>query len=607
MTHPARSKRKVTPALLPVATAALAIAIFVADRLTPVGVAVAGLYVAVVLMATRFLRPRGVVLVAVGCAVLAVVSYLLSAPSGREAEEGVVNVLVSLAAIGVTTFLALRGQSAELALRDQASLLDLTHDTIFVRGMDDVITYWNRGAVELYGWPAEEALGKVSHQLMQTIFPAPLEEINAELLRAGRWDGELVHTRRDATRVTVASRWSLQRDQQGRPAMILETNNDITERKQAEYLTGQVFESSPDGMSVVGRDYRLQRVNPVLARIWGMPAERLIGKHVGDLPGTEFEQTAKPNLDRCFAGEDVKFSRWVLSPRGRRFYVVVSYSPLRPDSERVEAALVINRDLTDLMVASEGLRTAQADLAHVNRVATMGQLTASIAHEVNQPIAAAVINAHTALRWLASEPPDLEEARKALGRVVDNGGRASDVIGRIRAVVAKAPPRRSRFDLNEAVSDVMALTRNEALKHGVSVQTRLATDLPPVEGDRVRLQQVILNLIMNGIEAMSDAADGPRELRLSTETHAAGGVLVAVRDSGPGLDPTSMARVFDAFYTTKPEGMGMGLAICRSIVEEHGGRLWASANEPRGAVFQLTLPATGTEAAPREHAGQMPA
>jgi PAS domain S-box-containing protein len=607
MTYPALSQRKVTPALLPVATAAVAIAVFAADRLTPVGVAVAGLYVAVVLMATRFLRPRLVVLVAVGCGVLTVLNYLLVLPSGRDAEEGVVNVLASILAIGVTTFLALRGQSAELALRDQASLLDLTHDTIFVRGMDDVITYWNRGAEELYGWRTEEAVGKVSHQLMQTTFPAPIEEINAELLRTSRWEGELVHTKRDATRVTVASRWSLQREERGRPAMILETNNDITERKQAEYVTGQVFESSPDAVSIIGRDYRYQRINPVLERMWRMPAERIIGKPVHDFLGTElFEQTSKPRLDRCFAGEDVTFSGWILNPLGRRLYLMVSYSPLRPHSEQVEAALVITRDLTDFMLASEGLRAAQAELAHVNRVATMGQLTASIAHEVNQPIAAAVINAQTALRWLGAQPPNLDEARRALDRVVDNGGRAADVIGRIRAVIAKAPARTSRFDVNEAVSDVIALTHNEALKHGVSVQTRLATELPSVEGDRVRLQQVILNLIMNAIEAMSGDDDGARELGLSTETEAAGGVLVAVRDSGPGLDPDSVDRAFEAFYTTKPEGMGMGLAICRSIVEEHGGRLWASANEPRGAVFQLMLPAEGAEAPPAEYARQMP-
>jgi PAS domain S-box-containing protein len=599
MTNPAGAQRKGASAVLPAAAAALAAAIFVTDVLTPVGVAVAGLYVIVVLLAARFLRPRGVMLVAVGCAVLTLVSDILSRPSGPNAE-GVVNLFVTIAAICVTAFLALQGQRAEVRLRDQASLLDLTHDTIFVRGLDDVITYWNRGAEELYGWSAQEAVGKVSHQLTQTVFPAPLEEIKAELLSTGRWEGEVVHTKRDAARVTVASRWSLQRDPEGKPAAILETNNDVTRRKQAEYLTGQVFESSPDGMCIVGRDFRIQRANPVFARIWGIPAEGALRTHVADLMEPErWEGASRPALERCFAGEDAGYSAWIPTPLGRS-YLAVSYTPLRPHADRVEAALVIAHDLTDFMLASEALRAAQADLAHANRVATMGQLTASIAHEVNQPITAAVINAQAALRWLRSKPPVLEEARQALGRVVDNGGRAADVIGRIRAVVAKAPPRTSRFGLNEAVDDVIALTRNEALKQGVSTHTQLAAELPSVEGDRVQLQQVVLNLIMNAIEAMAGAAEGPRELRLSTEKDAAGDIHVAVRDSGPGLDPQSAERLFDAFYTTKADGMGMGLAICRSIVEAHGGRLWVSANEPRGAVFHLTLPPEGARAAARQ-------
>jgi C4-dicarboxylate-specific signal transduction histidine kinase len=333
-----------------------------------------------------------------------------------------------------------------------------------------------------------------------------------------------------------------------------------------------------------------------------LPPEKVTGQLVADMISPQtFEETTKPTLDRCFAGEDVSHISWLPGPHGR-LYLAVSLSPLRRSTEQVETVLVIARDLTDLALASEALRAAQADLAHVNRVATMGQLTASIAHEVNQPIAAAVINAQAALRWLGSDPPHLEEARTALARVIDNGGRAGDVIGRIRAVISKAPPRTSPFDINEAASDVIALTRSEALKHGVSVQTQLAGDLPNVEGDRVQLQQVILNLIMNAIEAMSGADEGARELRLSTEADAAGGVLVAVRDSGPGLDPQSEARLFEAFYTTKPEGMGMGLAICRSITEAHGGRLWASANEPRGAVFQLTLPAEGAGAERAEYA-----
>jgi C4-dicarboxylate-specific signal transduction histidine kinase len=250
---------------------------------------------------------------------------------------------------------------------------------------------------------------------------------------------------------------------------------------------------------------------------------------------------------------------------------------------------------------------AQAELAHVNRVATMGQLTASIAHEVNQPIAAAVTNAQAALRWLGANPPDLDEVRQTLGRIVENGTRAGNVIGRIRALIKKAPPRKGRFDFNEAVLDVVALSRSEVLRHGVSLQTQLAEGLPLIEGDRIQLQQVVLNLIMNAVEAMSGIADGARELQISTETEAAGGVLVTVRDSGPGLEPASVDRVFEAFYTTKPDGMGMGLAICRSIIEAHGGRLWAAANEPRGAVFQFTLPPGQDEIAPAEHAGQMPA
>jgi PAS domain S-box-containing protein len=233
MTSAARSQRRVTSALLPVATLALAAGILVADILTPVETAVAGLYVAVVLMATRFCRPLGVVLVAVACAVLTLVSNVWLQRDGEEAQ-GVVNAFICVVAIGVTTVLVLQGRSADVKLRNQASLLDLTHDSIFVRGMDDVITYWNRGAAELYGWSPAEAVGKVCHQIMRTMFPAALEQINAELLRTGRWEGELIHSTRGSKRVTVLSRWALQRDERGRPARILETNNDITERKQSE-------------------------------------------------------------------------------------------------------------------------------------------------------------------------------------------------------------------------------------------------------------------------------------------------------------------------------------------------------------------------------------
>ncbi|WP_249165633.1 sensor histidine kinase [Bradyrhizobium sp. AUGA SZCCT0431] len=220
----------------------------------------------------------------------------------------------------------------------------------------------------------------------------------------------------------------------------------------------------------------------------------------------------------------------------------------------------------------------------------MGQLTASVAHEVSQPIAATLINAQAALRWLSSQPPNLEEVRQTLDHIVNDAKRGGEVINQIRALVKKAPARKDSIDVNNTILDVIALTRSEVLRHGVSLQTDLATGLPLIKGDRVELQQVILNLILNAVEAMSCLDDGPRELRISTNTDTSNGVLFAVRDTGPGLDPTSEDRLFEAFYTTKPDGMGMGLAICRSIIETHGGRLWVTANEPRGTVFQFTLP-----------------
>jgi C4-dicarboxylate-specific signal transduction histidine kinase len=229
-------------------------------------------------------------------------------------------------------------------------------------------------------------------------------------------------------------------------------------------------------------------------------------------------------------------------------------------------------------------------LAHANRVATIGQLTASIAHEVNQPLAAAVTNAQAGLRWLSAQPPDLEEARQAFRNIQENGKRAGEVIGRIRALIKKSPPRKDGIAINDAILEVVALTGGEAVKNGVSVRTELAEGLPLIQGDRVQLQQVILNLIVNAVQAMSGAGEGARELLISTGTAESEGVLVAVRDSGPGLPPSGIEHLFDAFYTTKADGMGMGLSICRSIIEAHGGRLWASANLPRGAVFQFTVP-----------------
>jgi signal transduction histidine kinase len=236
-------------------------------------------------------------------------------------------------------------------------------------------------------------------------------------------------------------------------------------------------------------------------------------------------------------------------------------------------------------------REMQSELAHANRVATMGQLTASIAHEIKQPIAAARINAAAALRFLDKSPPDVAEVREALTCIVNDTDRASDVVDRIGSLIKKAPPRKEVVDLNAAILEVTALTHSEAVKTGVTVDTQLAGELPRIQCDRVQLQQVMLNLIVNAIQSMSGVEDGNRELHISTVSIEPEGVCVAVRDTGHGLRPESLPRLFEPFYTTKPDGMGMGLSICRSIIEAHGGRLWATRCEPRGALFQFTIPA----------------
>jgi PAS domain S-box-containing protein len=279
----------------------------------------------------------------------------------------------------------------------------------------------------------------------------------------------------------------------------------------------------------------------------------------------------------------------------RRF--LCRFAPLRDAQGTIVEWYAASTDIEDLKRAEEELRRREArlrevemELAHANRVTTTGQLAASIAHEVSQPIAASLTNANAAWRWLGAEPPDLEEVRQALGRIIRDGSRASDIIGRIRALVRKAPPLKDQLDINEVMREVIALTRSELRRNGTSLQTQLADGLPLIRGDRIQVQQVMLNLILNAIEAMNIPSKTQRELLIRTEQDGPGGVLVAVEDSGPGLKPESQHRLFDSFYTTKSDGLGMGLSICRSIIEAHGGRVWATANLPQGAAFQFTLP-----------------
>jgi PAS domain S-box-containing protein len=454
----------------------------------------------------------------------------------------------------------------------------------------------NPFGAEQLGYSVDELVGR---SVLEVFHPAdrPVIERNAAkcLEAPGQpmsWEAR--KRRKDGTIIWVreTARTMLMKE---RPALLV-VCEDVSDRKRTENLARQVFESLPDLVAVVDRDYRYSRANPAYEQVWGIPLDRIIGMHVRDLVGQDvFERWSKPNLDRCFSGQAASFAEWVDNPGGRRYWVV-TYSALRLEPERVEAALVVGRDLTELMRAAEKVRDAQIELAHANRVATMGQLTASIAHEVNQPITGVVTNAHAALRFLDAQTVDVEEVRQILGDIERGATRAGEIVARIGGFVKKTPARKDRFDISEAIREVLSFTRSEVGHKGVSLHTDLAKALPPVHGDRIQLQQVLLNLIVNAVEAMGSEANGPRNLLVKAAADGAGGVHVTVADSGPGIDPDALERLFDPFYTTKPDGMGMGLAICRSIIEAHGGRLWVTRNNPRGAVFQFNVSTRAPEA-----------
>jgi PAS domain S-box-containing protein len=339
-----------------------------------------------------------------------------------------------------------------------------------------------------------------------------------------------------------------------------------------------------DFVNEVGRVY-----SGITRTTW--PSRTSVITHPDDVPRLEAAWDVALRTGESFE-QEVRLRR----ADGQYRWFFTRRVPLRRDGE-VIAWYAATTDIEDrkraereLIESERRFRDAQMELAHAGRVVSMGQLTASIAHEVNQPLAALLTNAGTALRWLGGQPPNLEKATPLIERVIDDGKRAADILSRIRDFSKKAPVRKQSLDVNEAISEIMGLTDAAISEHNVSARMQLSAGLPAVSGDKVQLQQVMLNLIMNAIEALSEVSVGPRDLLISTGEVEPGSVLVAVSDSGPGLPPASNGRLFEAFYTTKASGLGLGLSICRSIVEAHGGRLSATPNEPRGAVFRMTLP-----------------
>jgi PAS domain S-box-containing protein len=346
------------------------------------------------------------------------------------------------------------------------------------------------------------------------------------------------------------------------------------------------------GIFIWDLEARILEANDAFLHMVGYSREDLIARRVRwtDLTPPESldrdEQQLVPQLKTT--GSLQPFEKEFLRKDGSRVPVLIGVATFEENGYQGVAFVL---DLTERKRSVEAMRELQVELAHANRLATMGQLTASIAHEVNQPIGSVRNNARAALNFLGGDSLDLGEVREALQCVVNETYRAGDIIDRIRDQVKKAPPRKERVDLNVAIKEVIALVRGELSKNRISVETRLAEKLPSVHGDRVQLQQVALNLILNAMEAMISVDDEVRELMVSTESSAPFGLLVSVRDSGPGVAPEDRERIFESFYTTKSGGVGIGLSICRSIIDAHGGRLWADADELRGAIFRFTLPA----------------
>jgi len=344
-----------------------------------------------------------------------------------------------------------------------------------------------------------------------------------------------------------------------------------------------IFSLDPSG--------RVTSWNAGAEHIKGYLADEIIGRHFSDFYSLEDKQRGKPELALQVAAAEGRFAEegWRVRKDGSRLWASVVITALRDSQEKLIGFSKITRDLTERKRAEEKLQAAQAQLSHVARVTTMGEFAASIAHEVNQPLSAALANGDACLRWLGANPPNLDRARASICGIVEAVNRASEVIKRIRALMKKAPPQKTELNVNEVVREVSGLLLGELARNDVLLQMDLAPDLPVVFGDQVQMQQVILNLISNAMEAMKPATR-PKELLISSHSETSGRVLVSIRDSGTGFGPEFADNLFQAFYTTKQEGMGLGLSISRTIIEAHGGRLWATANIAHGATFQFTLP-----------------
>ncbi|WP_160936618.1 PAS domain-containing protein [Teichococcus coralli] len=507
----------------------------------------------------------------------------------------------------VAAALAAVRAEATARLREREDLL-LTLDSaqVIVREPGGCILVWTSGSEHLYGWAPAEALGRISHELLETQFPRPLEQIMGELLERGEWQGELRQRRRDGSLVTVISQWALRRGPDGAPHTVVEASNDITGLREAEEalrlnrdLLASVLNASPEPISARDLEGRLVILNQPSAAVYGATVEDAIGRRVEELlPPSAAAAARAADLAVITSGRTQVLENEIPAGDGSPRVLLSSKAPWRDGSGRTVGVVTVSRDITVRRRAQARLQQMQEELLHVSRLSAMGALAAELAHELNQPLTAVANFADAARRMLGSRgTPDagqLQAAREAMAEAAGQAVHAGRIIRRLRDFIGRGEAERQPTPLNMLVDGAVRLAMAGAGKQGVVLRLELAPDAPEVMADRVRIQQVVFNLVRNALDAMQEVVH--RELRIATARRG-GSAVLTVADTGPGLSQTVAEHIFEPFISTKPEGMGIGLSICRSIVEDHGGHLAAEPTPGGGATFRVVLPAAPQEAA----------
>jgi PAS domain S-box-containing protein len=498
-----------------------------------------------------------------------------------------------------------QSRAREASARSQTShleeMFEQAPEAVAILGTDDRIVRVNKEFTRMFGYEPDEVLERlITDLIVPDTYLESSREYTRQLNDGRRIEVDTIRRRKDGSHVHVSLLVVPVTTAAGEHVSNYAIYRDITERKRAEEQLREsearfqaMADTAPVMIWMTGTD--------ALCNYFNKPWLEFTGRTMEQEVGTGWVQGVHPDdVQGCFdcflpafhARKPFTMEYRLRRADGEYRLVIESGIPRFTGGGEFAGYIGSNIDITDRKRAEEErerLRQAQADLAHINRVTTMGELTASLAHEIKQPISAAILDARTCLRWLQRDQPDIQEAREAVSRIIRDVTHASEIISRTRSLFKKEEPQRELVDVNEIIREMIDLLRSEAGRYAISIHTVLADDLPNIRADRVQLQQVFMNLMLNAFDAMN-AANSAGELRIKSQRNPDDQLLISVSDTGVGLPPERADKIFDAFFTTKPQGTGMGLSISRSIIESHGGRLWATANSERGTTFQFTLP-----------------